>query len=61
MDHMDSNITINTSVEVENGIYTNNRRLYTPPKIIHLVDSNIESGTTTNLVEASGGAWKAGS
>jgi len=37
------------------------RRLYTPPQIICLTDSNIETGTETNLKETSFGVWKSGS
>ncbi len=63
---MASKITINTSVDVgqninKDSIFITNRRLYTPPKIIRLADSNIEGGTTTNLAEASSGVWNAGS
>lgn len=63
---MESKITIDTSVDVgqninEDSTLITNRRLYTPPQIIRLTDSNIEGGTTTNLAEASSGVWNAGS
>ena len=64
---MTSKITSDTSVDNvgkkinEDSDRIPSRRFYTPPLIIRLEDSNIESGTTTNLKEASSGVWITGS
>ena len=63
---MKSKNTIDASLEVEQNIKEDRvlitrLRPYTPPQIIRLDELNIQTGTTTNLVEASNGAWQAGS
>ena len=64
---MDSKVTNDASVDHvgqtinKDSIHIATRRAYTSPQIILLANSNIESGTTTNLKEATGGVWKTGS
>jgi len=64
---MNSKVTSDTRVynveQTINEVSTRieKRRFYSQPQIIRLADSNIEGGTTTNLAEASGGVWNAGS
>lgn len=63
---MKSKNTIDTSIKVrkninEDNLHITNRRIYITPELIRLADSTIEGGTTTNLAEATGGVWNAGS
>lgn len=60
---MESKITFYAAFESEKNIKDNIliKRLYISPQIIRLNDINIQTGTTTNLVESSNGAWQAGS
>lgn len=63
---MKSKNTIDASLDVEQNIKEDcvlitRLRPYTPPQITRLDEFNIQSGTTTNLIEASNGAWHAGS